>query len=100
MIVMVRLFLNFTFTIGDFFPRTAEASGMSKRQDAKKRAWNELYGQLAESEATLECEECGTMLIGDGPTYQIKCLDCFLKQDPLEELIEIAEEQDGQRKDS
>ena len=73
---------------------------MSKRQDAKKRAWNELYGQLAESEATLECEECGTMLIGDGPTYQIKCLDCFLKQDPLEELMEIAEEQDGQRKDS
>jgi hypothetical protein len=39
--------------------------------------WVELYGQAAGSDCTISCIKCGSTLIGDGPTIDIICVDCF-----------------------
>lgn len=71
---------------------------MSRRKQEKEAEWRLRYGDAVESDATIECSDCGEVLLGDGPVVEVVCLECWMKQDPLEELLEIAEEADEQQR--
>ena len=67
------------------------------KKPAKSRhehRWEELYGAVASSNATVECEECGYTVLGDGGMYYIVCLECwnkYHKPDPIGELMDAAD---------
>jgi hypothetical protein len=71
---------------------------MPRRKTQREAEWRLKYGYAVESEATVECCECGEVLLGDGPILEIVCLDCWSRQDPLEELLDIAEDSNEQQR--
>jgi hypothetical protein len=63
------------------------------RRDRHKERWHDLYGQIVDSDQTIECRECGVSLFGDSVPMIIICLTCWMKTfDPLEELIDSAQD--------
>jgi len=63
------------------------------RRDRHKERWHDLYGQIVDSDQTIECRECGVSLFGDSVPMIIVCLTCWMKTfDPLEELIDSAQD--------
>lgn len=63
------------------------------RRDKHIEKWHNLYGQVVDSDQTVECRECGVSLFGDSAPMIIVCLTCWMKTvDPLEELIDSAQD--------
>jgi hypothetical protein len=44
---------------------------MPRRKTEREAEWRLKYGDAIESEATVECSECGEVLLGDGPILEI-----------------------------
>ena len=59
-----------------------------------EQRWHELFGKQCSSESTVECRDCGDILLGDDPMYEIVCLNCWKKHntpDPIGELMDATD---------
>lgn len=43
--------------------------------------WKELFGEAVDGPNTVECDMCGTMVLGDSPAIVVTCLLCFRAQE-------------------
>jgi hypothetical protein len=64
-----------------------------KISESTKTLWESTYGDVVNSDHSIECKFCGNSLIGVGPNIQIVCLECFAKtQEAMDRLSKLDEE--------
>ena len=68
-----------------------------KKKSRHELEWHRRYGDIVASDVSVECQECGYSLLGDGLEVMIVCLDCWKKNhppDPIGELLDSAEDKE------